>query len=202
MRRDCAALEPGKWRGPAQRVAQLLVAVAVEVGPDAQRALIGADPRSDPDSLSRKEAALEVAVVGDVEVRPQEAANGLAEQRSIAYILIDKVMDGRRARWNGLTGMHERIHGVGDAPAANHVDAGDFENCILGGINPGGLYVDYADQGAGSLGCDCRPEVAHEVVNVCGRVVTLSKRGGRRRNESGGGCASKAGKQPELSPMA
>ena len=115
----------------------------------------------------------------DVEVRPQEAADDFAEQRSIAYILIDNVVDGRRARWNGLAGMHQRIHGVGDASAAHHVDAGDLDDCILGGINPGGLDVDYADQGAGSLGCDCRRGVAHEVVNVCGRVVTSSERGGR-----------------------
>ena len=46
----------------------------------------------------------------------------------------------------GFARAHQGVHGVGDAAAAHHVDAGDFDDRVGGGINPCGLYVDDADQ--------------------------------------------------------
>ena len=150
MRRDRAALEAGEGRRAAERVAQLLIAVAVEFGPDAQRAFVRADPGTKLDALGGKEAALEFAIVGDVEVGAAEAVDDLGERQARSHILIDDVMHGRGAGRDGLAGPHQRVHGIRDAAVAHHVDARDLDDRVGGRIDAGGLDVDDADQGAGA----------------------------------------------------
>jgi hypothetical protein len=84
--------------------------------------------------------------VSNVDIRAHEPVDHLRERQGVLQVLVDDVMDGGGAGRNGLSGADQGIHGVGDAAAAHHVDAGDFDDRVGGGINPCGLYVDDADQ--------------------------------------------------------
>ena len=146
MGRDRAALKSREGRGPAEGVAQLLIAVAVKLRPNAQRAFVSADPGTELDALGGEEARFKFAVVGDVEVGAAEAVNDLAERWGVIQVLVDDVMDGRGAGWNGFAGAHQGVHGIGDAAAAHHVNARDFDDRVRGGIDARGLDVDDAYQ--------------------------------------------------------
>ena len=64
-------------------------------------------------------------------------------------ILIDDVMHSRGARGNRFPGPHQRVHRIGDAAAAQQVDARDFDDRVGGGIGARGLDVDDTYQGRG-----------------------------------------------------
>jgi hypothetical protein len=69
-----------RGRGAAERVSQLLIAVALKLGPDAQSAFVRADPRSELDALGSEEAALELTVVRNVIVGAPEAVDDVTKQ--------------------------------------------------------------------------------------------------------------------------
>src|SRR5262249_417590 len=133
-------------RRTAERVAQLLIAVAAQFWPDAQRALEGADPGAELDTPGGEEAALELAVVRDVIIGAAKTVDDLREGRRARNVFIDDVGYGGRARRNGHARTHQGMHGIGDAAAAHHVDAGNLDDRVRGRIDAGGFDVDDAKQ--------------------------------------------------------
>src|SRR5215510_1402020 len=81
MRRDGASFKSREWRRPAQRIAQLLIAVASEVRPHAQGAFVGANPWAELNTLGGEETALKFTIVGDVDVCPLEPRGDVGQQR-------------------------------------------------------------------------------------------------------------------------
>jgi hypothetical protein len=67
--------------------------VAVKLRPNAERAFVSADPGTQVDALSRKEALLELTIVGDIVIGAPEAAGDLAELWCIHYVFVDDVMN-------------------------------------------------------------------------------------------------------------
>src|SRR5262245_9971303 len=144
VRLDPTAFRIRKRGRASERIAQLLIAVAFEVRPHPQRALVGADPGPELDALRQEETALEFAIVGDIDVCPAEPVGDLRQQRRVPNILIDDVMNGGGTGRNRFCWPHQRVHGVGDTTASHHIDAGDFNDRIGVRIGPGRLYVDDA----------------------------------------------------------
>jgi hypothetical protein len=80
VRRDRAAVEAREGRRPAERVAQLLIAVAIQFGPDTERAFVRADPDRLPDMAMQKRF-LERTVVGDIGIRPHKSLDHLIQRQ-------------------------------------------------------------------------------------------------------------------------
>src|SRR5262249_37593580 len=114
--------------------------------PNTQSTLVGADPGTEFDTVCREKAALKVAVVRDVVVGTPEAIDDLGQGGCLLHVFIDDVMHGRGARRDRLARIHQSIHGIGDATAADQVDAGDLNDGIAGRIGAGGFDVDDAYQ--------------------------------------------------------
>ena len=70
----------------------------------------------------------------------------LAKGGGVLHVLVDDVMHGRGPWRDGSAGPHQRVHGIGDAAAAHHVDARDFNDRVGGGIDACGFDVYDADQ--------------------------------------------------------
>jgi hypothetical protein len=101
MGRDRAALKSREGRGPAEGIAQLLIAVSVKLGPDAQRAFVGADPGAEFDALGGKEDRFKFAVVRDVGIRAPEAVitcSGGASFRSSSMVRMAEAPGGWACR--------------------------------------------------------------------------------------------------------